>query len=120
MLDTSAWVEFLTATQAFPRGLLVKRQLVVSVLAVAELVTLAHQGRIPSDLPNRVLVSGRLEPCEIDDAIAGGQLHATLRGQGNRKVSTIDCIMYASARRIGCDLLTCDEDLMGQPGVQRP
>lgn len=42
--------------------------------------------------------------------------YARLRARGS-KVSLVDCLMYAVARRIEAPFIMADADLRGEPGV---
>ena len=115
-VDTSAWIELVLGPATPPRTA-AGRTMACSTLLAAELMSLAK--RRPAQFANlRVLLEGvRLEPPTLDDMLDGGALHGRMRQAGDRKVSLIDCIVYASAQRLGVPLLTADRDLAGQPGV---
>lgn len=118
LLDTSAWVAWLSG-ESRAAGRLGKSTLVASTVILAEAASLVARRRLAPDTLPLLLDSVRLEAPTPEDLVAAGQLHGTLWGQGNRKVSLIDCIMYETARRLGLPLVTHDRDLQGLPGVTR-
>lgn len=94
------------------------RVAVVSSLAWAEVASLAQRGRVRMDKADAIAQAARTEPVLHEDCVVGGRLHGRLRRDGHRKVGLADCIIYASARRLGIGLLTLDSDLEGLPGVE--
>jgi predicted nucleic acid-binding protein len=118
LVDTSAWVDLLNHRAVMPIAV-GRRRLAASSFVLAELASLAAQGRVPPAVSEEVRAVARLEPATLADFTFGGELHGRLRGQGNSKVSLTDCIAYASSVRLGMPFLTRDHDLEGQPGVIR-
>ena len=117
LLDTSAWVSAARRDPAFPPVAMGRRRAIASSLAVAELASLAAQGRVEPAALGHLLATVHLEHPTTEDLAAAGDLHGTLRGDRASKASLIDCIAYQSARRLGVPLLTRDRDLLGQPGI---
>jgi len=97
---------------------LAQREGVVCALSWGECASLVERGLL--DRPQvEVLASAvRTEGVGDADCLAGGRLHGHLRRQGHGKVGLADCIIYATARRLGIDLLTLDGDLQDLPGVE--
>lgn len=120
MLDTSVWVAIFQdePVAAEVESAVSGRELITSPLVVAELASLAGRGRFESSSPMDIVIErARMEEFAVEDALAGGSLHARLRNQGNSKASLGDCVIYATARRVGALLVTCDADIEGEDGV---
>jgi predicted nucleic acid-binding protein len=116
LLDTSSWIDVTAGRKRLPTEF-ASGTMVVCSLAVAELASLAEQGRVPRDWIGRMLAGSRIEDCTLVDDLEGGLMHGRMRAAGNAKVSIADCIIYCVARRLGVPLLTSDRDLRDQPGV---
>lgn len=120
VLDTSVWIVIFNDD---PRASLLgaaqaDRRAVVTPIVLAELVANFRRGRVRRADPVRdVEERARMEPLTREDALAGGELLARLRAKGRERVGLGDCLIYATARRIGADLITADSDLEGEPGV---
>lgn len=120
LVDTSALVALANDEEVTDRifDAQGKRLAVVSSLAWGELASLAQQGRVGMDKVEAIAERGRTETVGQEDCVIGGRLHGQMRKAGHGKVGLADCIIYATARRLGIDLLTLDSDLEGLPGVQ--
>lgn len=120
LLDTSVWVALFQGDDRVEalRSKQADRHAVVSVLVLAELRSLASQGRLRVDVAEDVHSVARVEPLLLQDALAGGELHGRLRAKGLEKVSLADALILATARRLGMRLLTLDKDLQGEPDVE--
>ncbi|MEK6976138.1 MAG: PIN domain-containing protein [Candidatus Thermoplasmatota archaeon] len=116
LMDTSGWVDVTVGRHSLPSQL-ASDTMVVCTLAVAELASIAEQGRVPRAWVDLMMSESRIEECLFADQVEGGLLHGRLRKAGNRKVSIADCIMYCVARRLGVPFLMSDRDLQGHPGV---
>lgn len=122
MLDTSVWVA-LFEDAAEIDGLDKAQgdlETVTSPIVVSELESLSSRGRLPlgGPKPSEVVIDrSRMEDLTAEDAIAAGRLHGRLRRQGHEKVGLGDCLVYATAQRVGALLVTLDADLAGQRGV---
>jgi predicted nucleic acid-binding protein len=120
MLDTSVWVgiflgdldpEELRRAQGDLTTL-------TSPIVLAELESLSWRERLAPGAPADVVGENAvLEDVTTQDAIEGGRLHGKLRAEGHPKVGLGDCLIYATARRVGALLITMDGDLAGQRGV---
>ena len=120
VIDTSVWAAVAKGeSRADPLAEVQgPRPAVISSLSWAELASLNAQARVRLHRVEAVALDARTEPVEHGDCIVGGRLHGKLRLDGHRKVGLVDCIIYASARRLGVALITLDTDLEGLPGVE--
>jgi len=119
VLDTSVWVA-LAKNEMRPEAVAEVQQArdaVVSAMSWAELASLAERGKLDLSKVERLSSLTRTEPIKDGDCLAGGRLHGQLRHRGHPKVGIADCVIYATARRLGVDLITVDTDLHGLPGV---
>jgi predicted nucleic acid-binding protein len=120
VLDTSVWKAVLddepaAAGLAAAQG---EATAVVTPIVLAELTGLLKRGRLRrGSVVERVEEVARYEALTREDALEGGRIYARLRNAGNTKVGLGDCLIYATARRIGATLVTVDGDLRGEPGV---
>lgn len=120
VFDTSVWIalfndETRVAHLAAAAGV---RRAVTTPIVLAELVANSKRGRIKHANPLAdVETHARYEPLTREDVLAGGEQLARLRGKGRNRVGLGDCLIHATARRIGAALVTADSDLEGEPGV---
>lgn len=120
MLDTSLWIRILnddpTAKAALEDH--ASADLVTHPLVLAELTTAALRGRSKRpDVVAEVEAACVYEDMTREDALEGAGTWVRLRKAGREKVSLADCIILATARRVGARLLTCDSDLRKESGV---
>lgn len=116
LVDTSVWVDVLSGRLPLPARRK-DQALSTSLLALAEVASLTRQGRVDPRLLDWITEASRIEAPAPEDVVEGGLLHGRLRAEGKFTASIIDCISYASARRLAADFWTRDRDLVGQPGV---
>jgi predicted nucleic acid-binding protein len=121
MLDTSVWVRVLEGDEATARDLAATQGVLstaTSPIVLAELASILARGRLQVDRPlEAVLGACVVEDLTPEDALAAGKLHGSLRAAGHEKVGLGDCLIYATAQRVGALLVTCDADLAAQKGV---
>ncbi len=116
VVDTSAWVEFLTGSalgvrlaREFPE----RAQWVVPTMVQLELAKwLARE--LGEDKADRVIAF--TETCVVADLDTGIAL-AAADLCGRYRLATADAIVYATALAREADLLTCDRHFEGLPGV---
>lgn len=120
VLDTSVWKAVLDDEPAADRLAAAQGDAtaVLTPIVLAELAGLLKRGRLKRGaLLDRVETAARYEPLTREDAIDGGKLYGRLRNAGHAKVGLGDCLIYATARRLGATLLTTEGDLRAEPGV---
>lgn len=121
LLDTSVWVAVLEGEPSADslgdaQGSL---ETVTTPVVLAELASLHRRGRTGGESPVDVVLSAsRVEEFFVEDALEGGALHGRLRDEGHRTVGLGDCLIYATARRVGALLITLDQDLAREPHVK--
>lgn len=120
IVDTSVWVSWLRQE---PRAFQVLRALAgrpmhVPTLLIAELQSLAAQGRAPLDAPVSAMELSTVEVLDTESAVAAGKLHAGLRLAGRSRLSLADAVSLVTARRLQGTLVTFDRDLQGEPDVE--
>lgn len=120
LIDTSVWAAVAKGeSRADPLAKVQGPRLaVISSLSWGELASLNARARVRLHRVEAVALDARTEPVEHADCIAGGRLHGKLRLDGHPKVGLVDCIIYASARRLEVGLITLDMDLAVLPGVE--
>lgn len=120
LLDTSIWIRILNGD---PRTREVldahaDADLFTHPLVIAELAVASLRGRT-----KRVSVIDEVEAISIlqdltrDDALEGAATWVRLRKAGRDKVSLADCLILATASRVGAALITADTDLRKETGV---
>lgn len=116
VVDTSAWIEWLTGSalgQALGRHLPDKAQCVVPTIVQLELSKwLMHE--VGEDEADQVIAFTQkciVMPLDTTIALLAADLHR------QHKLATADAIVYATARHMGADLLTCDAHFDGLPHV---
>jgi predicted nucleic acid-binding protein len=120
VLDTSIWMAIFNdePKAVHLRDAVGTRRVVTTPIVLAELVANAKRGRVRhAEALEAVESRARYEGLTRDDALAAGEQLARLRVKGRDRVGLGDCLIYASARRIGAVLVTADADLEGEPGV---
>ena len=123
LYDTSVWVALFEGSEVSDvdralGGLPPELDAVVSPVGLAEMASLEVRGRLKGSPIEAMIATARVEEITPEDAIAAGKLHGRMRQEGHEKVSLVDCLAYATARRIGALFVTYDSDLAGQPGVK--
>ena len=116
LVDASAWVNLLAKVRTLPDRLSASSVVACSFTA-GELASLARRKPGTAPMLSLLLSSARLEECQLQDFLAGGDLHGRLRTTGRTKVALGDCLLHAVAQRLGIPLVTSDHDLAGLPEV---
>ena len=116
VVDTSAWIEWLTGSALgrklgaeFPD----KVQCVVPTIVQLELSKwlVRELGEEQADQVIAYTQKCLVVPLDTPIALLAAELHR------QHKLATADAIVYATAQRQGADLLTCDEHFKGLPGT---
>ena len=116
VVDTSAWIEWLADTalgkrlgKQFPD----KPQCIVPTMVQLELSKwlLREVGEDQADQVIAYTLKCVVVPLDTAIALLAADLHREY------KLATADAIVYATARRQGASLLTCDAHFKGLPGV---
>lgn len=116
LVDTSAWVEWLIASptgKRIAKAMPAQDEWLVPTIIQLELAKwLAREAG--EDKADQVIAFTHLchiAPLDTRIALAAAELCRT------HKLATADAIVYATAQEHGADLLTCDADFKGLPGV---
>lgn len=121
LLDTSVWVAIFdgeASADALPEAQ-GELETLTTPIVLAEIASLHRRGRVGREPPVEAIRSvARVEEMLVEDAVEGGALHGRLRAEGHAKVGLGDCLIYATARRVGALLITLDLDLAGEPHVR--
>lgn len=87
-------------------------------LVLAEVAHACLRGRTKHpDAVRDLEDASEMVPLTRDDALAAARSYVRLRAAGRSKLSLADCIIHASAQRVGATLVTKDSDLRKEPGV---
>ncbi|HLE97567.1 MAG TPA: PIN domain-containing protein [Candidatus Thermoplasmatota archaeon] len=120
LLDTSVWIRILNGNAAARSALdthaeadLFTHPLVIAELRAASLRRRTRRFGIVEEVESVSV----LQDLTRDDALDGAATWVRLRKAGREKVSIADCLILATARRVGATLLTCDTDLRKEAGV---
>ena len=117
LVDTSAWIEWLTgstAGAAIAKELPQRPQWLVPTIVQLELAKWLTR-EVGEDKADQVVAF--TQTCIVADlntSIALAAADLCLR----RKLATADAIVYATAQAYGADLLTCDRHFEGLPAVR--
>lgn len=116
VVDTSAWIEWLADTtlgQRLGKQLPDKPQCIVPTIVQLELSKwlMREVGEDQADLVIAYTLKCVVVPLDTAIALLAADLHREY------KLATADAIVYATARRQGASLLTCDAHFEGLPGV---
>jgi predicted nucleic acid-binding protein len=116
VVDTSAWIEWLTAGalgQKLGRQFPDKLQCIVPTIVQLELSKwLARE--VGEEVADQVIAFTQkcvVVPLDTPIALLAADLHR------QHKLATADAIVYATAKHMGADLLTCDAHFEGLPDV---
>jgi predicted nucleic acid-binding protein len=116
VVDTSAWIEWLTGSalgkklgKQFPD----KSQCIVPTIVQLELSKwlLRELGEDQADTVIAYTQKCVVVPLDTTIALLAADLHR------EHKLATADAIVYATARHVGAQLLTCDAHFAGLPEV---
>jgi predicted nucleic acid-binding protein len=116
VIDTSGWIEWLTGSalgkklgKQFPD----KPQCIVPTIVQLELSKwlLRELGEDQADQVIAYTQKCVVVPLDTPIALLAADLHR------EHKLATADAIVYATARHVGAELLTCDAHFEGLPGV---
>lgn len=120
LLDTSAWVRILNGDAASKAAIdeyaeadLLTHPLVLAELRAATLRGCTKTATVIEDVESVSI----LQSLTRDDALEGAAIWVRLRKAGREKVSLADCLILATARRLGAILVTSDSDLRKEAGV---
>lgn len=117
VVDTSAWIEWMSDTelghslvQDFPEG----EQCIVPTMVLLELAKWLTRESHDHHRDEILTIATGCDVQPLDEAIAFlaaslGKVHG---------LTTADSTIYATARRHGVDLITCDSDFANLPGVK--
>ena len=116
VVDTSAWIEWLTGS---PLGKKLGRQFpdkphcIVPTIVQLELSKwlVRELGEDQADQVIAYTLKCLVVPLDTTIALLAADLHREY------KLATADAIVYATARKHGAELLTCDEHFKGLPGT---
>jgi len=116
VVDTSAWIEWLTASalgQKLGKQIPDKAQCIVPTLVQFELSKwlVREVGEDEADLVIAFTQKCVVVPLDTTIALLAADLHR------EHKLATADAIVYATAQHLGADLLTCDTRFEGLPDV---
>lgn len=120
LLDTSVWIRVLNGDPR-TKDILdahAEADLFTHPLVIAELSAASLRGRTKrSSVVEEVEAISVLQELTREDAIEGATTWVRLRKAGRDKVSLADCLILATARRVGATLVTSDTDLRREKGV---
>jgi len=117
VVDTSAWIEFLTGSAlgiSLGAELPDRTQWLVPTMVQLELAKWLTR-EVGEDKSDRVIAF--TETCVVADLDTGIAL-AAAELCVRYKLATADAIVYATALAFGADLLTCDQHFENLPGVR--
>ncbi len=121
LIDTSVWVEIASGTS---KGAMAKERMNASVaaycciLSISELVVWAQKNGVdPIVVLNLVSQASAYLDLNPDILRQAGLNYVEFR-KTKSKIGLIDSIIYTTARMHGLELLTCDRDFEGLPGVE--
>jgi predicted nucleic acid-binding protein len=116
VVDTSAWIEWLTGSalgKKLERQLPDKSECLVPTIVQLELSKWLVR-EVGEDEADQVIAYTQkcvVVPLDTGIALLAADLHR------QHKLATADAIVYATARHLGADLLTCDAHFQGLPDV---
>ncbi len=116
VVDTSAWIEWLTGStlgKKLGRQLPDKSQCIVPTIVQLELSKwlVRELGEEQADQMIAYTQKCIVTPLDTSIALLAADLHR------DHKLATADAIVYATARYQGAELLTCDAHFKGLPDV---
>lgn len=116
VVDTSAWIEWLTASapgQKLGKQFPDKARCIVPTIVQLELSEWLMR-EVGEEVADQVIAFTQkcvVIPLDTPIALLAADLHR------QHKLATADAIVYATARHLGADLLTCDAHFDGLPDV---
>jgi predicted nucleic acid-binding protein len=116
VVDTSAWIEWLTGSalgKKLEKQLPDKSECLVPTIVQLELSKWLVREVGEDEADQMIAYTQKCVVVPLDTGIA--LLAADLHRQ--HKMATADAIVYATARHLGADLLTCDAHFQGLPDV---
>jgi predicted nucleic acid-binding protein len=116
VVDTSAWIEWFTASalgQKLGKQFPDKAQCIVPTIVQLELSKwlVREAGEEQADQVIAFTQKCVVVPLDTPIALLAADLHR------QHKLATADAIVYATAKHMGADLLTCDAHFEGLPDV---
>ncbi|MGI8757049.1 MAG: type II toxin-antitoxin system VapC family toxin [Acidimicrobiales bacterium] len=113
LADTSAWIEYLRATES-PTHLALRRELRLGSVATTEpvLMEVLLGGRSPAHVEEleALLARSTPTPIESEDFRAAARLYRQCRTHGVTIRSSVDCLIGAVSIRTGLTVLHLDKD----------
>jgi predicted nucleic acid-binding protein len=116
VVDTSAWIEWLTASalgRKLAKEMPERERCIVPTIVQLE-ISKWLQREAGDDVADQVIAYTQkcvVVPLDTTIALLASELHR------EHRLATADAIVYATARREGADLLTCDAHFDGLPNV---
>lgn len=116
LVDTSAWIEWLIASStgdAVKSAIPTRDDWLVPTIVQLELAKWASR-EVGEDKAEQIIAFTqmcRVAPLDTKIALAAAEICS------RHKLATADAIVYATALEHGADLLTCDAQFDGLPGV---
>ena len=122
VIDTSAWIEWLTGSplrERLAREIPERAQCIVPTIVQLELAKwpVREVGEEAADQMIAYTQKCVVVPLDTHIALAAAELHR------QHKLATADAVVYATAREAGAELLTCDahfDKLLGVVLVRKP
>lgn len=116
VVDTSAWIEWLTGSELGGRlrsELPEKLSLIVPTIVQLELAKwlIRERGEEVADQVIAYTLKCNVVPLDTEVALLAAELHRA------HKLATADAIVYATALKQKAELLTCDKHFEGLPEV---
>ena len=115
LVDTSAWIEFLRATErpahtTLRRLLLEEADLAVTEPVFMEVLAGARSSQEAEDLGEQLLAFSLLPLQGLSDFEEGARIYRTCREAGETVRSQVDCLIAVPAIRGGVAILHADRD----------
>lgn len=117
VVDTSAWIEWMARSevgldlvQEFPEP----EQCIVPTMVLLELAKWVHRESDDRDREDvlDIATACHVQPLDQETALLAAQYWRSLG------LATADSTIYATARRLDAELITCDADFKDLPGVR--
>ncbi len=113
LVDASAWIQYLRATDSredeLLQQLIPEQRVATTEPVLMELVAGARTDR-ERDALRATLARAEMLPCEYEDFLAAADLYASARRAGTRVRGLMDCLIAAVAIRTHTPVLSADRD----------
>lgn len=119
MLDSSAWVEYFSGTEKGRnvRDIVEKGEVSTCILAIAELSDKCHRENTGFDkLLDFILGLSSIKNITVEICSEAGKLKAERR-KTKKDFSLADAVIYLTAEKNSCILITGDDDFSGMKDV---